>query len=91
MEELAYTDRTCIIVMDIGSNSETVEIGIIVDEVSEVLNVQAAEIEDPPSFGVSLDTSMILGMAKLEGGVKILLNTEQLFKEEEAEVIDNMT
>jgi len=91
MEELAYTDRTCIIVMDVGSNSGTVEIGIIVDEVSEVLNVQASEIEDPPSFGVNLDTSMILGMAKLEGGVKILLDTEQLFKEEEAEVIDNMT
>jgi purine-binding chemotaxis protein CheW len=56
LEEGQRTDETCIIVVDVGS----IEMGIIVDKVSEVLNIAAGDIEDTPSFGTSVDTAFIL-------------------------------
>lgn len=64
------TDETCIIVVDVGQ----VEMGIIVDKVSEVLDVESEAIEPPPSFGVSVDTDFILGMGKANDNVTILLD-----------------
>jgi purine-binding chemotaxis protein CheW len=49
-----------------------------VDSVSEVLNVKPDEIEDTPTFGAQMDTDYILGMAKMEGGVKILLDIDRV-------------
>ena len=54
LEEMEYTDRTCIIVVEIKTNTDNVLIGIVVDAVSEVLNVKAADIEDTPTFGVAV-------------------------------------
>ena len=83
MESIAYTDRTCIIVVEIDSADATVLIGIVVDAVSEVLNINSDEIEDAPQFGTSLDTNYILGMAKMEGGVKILLDIDKVLSQQE--------
>jgi len=58
-------------------------IGIVVDSVSEVLNVRAENIEPAPAFGASLDTGYILGMAKMESGVKILLDINNVLGEDE--------
>ena len=91
MESISYTDRTCIIVVEIDSNSETVLIGIVVDAVSEVLNIQGEEIEDAPQFGTSLDTNYILGMAKMEGGVKILLDIDKVLSQEEVTQIEGVS
>ena len=65
-----------------GQNS-TIQIGIVVDTVSEVLNVKSDEIEDTPAFGTKLDTEYILGMAKFEGGVKILLDIDKVLTSDE--------
>jgi purine-binding chemotaxis protein CheW len=78
MEEAAYTERTCIIVIEIAGQGGSVLIGIVVDAVSEVLNIKAADIEDTPAFGARLDTSYIRGMAKVNGGVKILLDIDKV-------------
>ena len=83
MGEIDYTERTCIIVVEIDGQVGTVLIGIVVDSVSEVLNVKGDEIEDTPTFGTKLDTEYILGMAKMEGGVKILLDIDQVLSAEE--------
>ncbi len=83
MESISYTDRTCIIVVEVDSNEVTVLIGIVVDAVSEVLNILSEEIEDAPEFGQSLDTDYILGMAKVEGGVKILLDIDKILSQGE--------
>jgi purine-binding chemotaxis protein CheW len=58
-------------------------IGIVVDAVSEVLNIKEADIEDPPTFGVKLNTDYILGMAKMDNGVKILLDIDRVLGSEE--------
>ena len=55
-----------------------VQTGIIVDEVSEVLNLVANEIEDTPDFGEDVATPYLLGMAKVKGNVKMLLDIDQV-------------
>jgi len=88
MEAIDYTERTCIIVVEIEGVSGTVMIGIVVDAVSEVLNINGDEIEDTPTFGAKLDTNYILGMAKMEGGVKILLDIDQVLSGEEIAALE---
>ncbi|MFC1885556.1 chemotaxis protein CheW [Thermodesulfobacteriota bacterium] len=83
MEEIDYTDRTCTIVVEVEKFSSKITVGIVVDSVSEVMNIKHEEIEETPSFGAALDTRFILGMAKKEGGVKILLDIDQVLGQEE--------
>ena len=89
MESLEYSERTCIIMVDIaGTSGKKVMVGIVVDSVSEVLNIKGDEIEDSPSFGSRLSTEYILGMAKVKGGVKILLDIDQVLNAEELNILD---
>ena len=84
MEEMDYNDRTCIIVVEIqGEEEQKIIMGIVVDSVSEVLNIKDEEIEDTPDFGGTLDTKYILGIAKVDGGVKILLDIDSVLSQEE--------
>ena len=69
LPEIEHTEQTCIIVVDVGR-----EIGVIVDTVSEVLDLRGENIEPPPSMGGDVDTSFILGMGKVGDAVKILLD-----------------
>lgn len=88
MGEAPYTERTCIIVVEIDSDESTILIGIVVDSVSEVLNIQENEIEDTPAFGTKLNTNYILGMAKMEGGVKILLDIDRVLTVKELQALE---
>ena len=88
MDAIAYSERTCIIVVEIDAGSGTVFIGIVVDAVSEVLNIKEEEIEKSPSFGTRLNTDYILGMAKMEGKVKILLDIDKVLSAKEIEAIE---
>jgi purine-binding chemotaxis protein CheW len=83
MKEIDYTERTCIVVVEIEGASGTVMIGVVVDSVSEVLNIKGEDVEETPTFGANLNTDYILGMAKMEGGVKILLDIDQVLSEDE--------
>lgn len=83
MEGIDYSERTCIIVVEIQGKTGTVLIGIVVDSVSEVLNIKEEDIEDTPAFGTRLDTEFIMGMAKLDGGVKILLDIDRVLNAED--------
>ncbi len=79
MEEIAYTERTCIIVVEIAGQTGFVLIGIVVDRVAEVTSIKGTDIVDAPQFGSRLHTGYILGMAKMNGGVKILLDIDKVF------------
>ena len=83
IDSIDYTDRTCIIVVEMTGETGTIQIGVVVDSVSEVLNIKGEDIEDTPTFGTNLNTEYILGMAKMEGGVKILLDIDRVLKQEE--------
>jgi len=83
MEAIEQTEETCIIVVDV----EGMEMGIVVDRVSEVLDIDVDEIQDAPSFGVSVDTDFILGIGKANDRVTILLNISEVLTSTEASVI----
>ncbi|MGE3190711.1 MAG: chemotaxis protein CheW, partial [Vicinamibacterales bacterium] len=73
-----YTERTCIIVVEVALVSGKMMMGIVVDAVSEVLNIGEAEIEATPEFGDRVTTDFIQGMAKVKGRVKILLDLDRV-------------
>ena len=77
MPEAERTDQTCIIVVEVDS----VEMGIVVDSVSEVLNIAEEDIADAPSFGDQVNTDFILGMGKAAGNVTILLDISKLLSQ----------
>jgi purine-binding chemotaxis protein CheW len=79
MKDAEDTQETCIIVVDLNDTL----MGVVVDRVSEVLDVAEADIEEPPSFGVDLDTSFILGMGKAKGKVVILLDIKKVLTDSE--------
>lgn len=88
MEEIDFTEKTCIIVVEVSNGGQKVMIGVLVDSVSEVLNIKGADIEDAPNFGSCLNTDYILGMAKTGGRVKILLEIDRVLSSEEMCVLE---
>jgi purine-binding chemotaxis protein CheW len=90
LPEIDYTQRTCIIVVQVQSAGVALHTGIIVDAVSEVLNLAAGDIEDTPDFGdggVSA-AGYLLGMAKVKGKVKILLDIDRVLSAQEVRGLD---
>jgi purine-binding chemotaxis protein CheW len=82
------TERTCIVVVQVRLTSQAVNsMGLIVDGVEEVTNISAADIEDTPDFGTSLNTEFILGMAKIKDKVKMLLDIDKVVGSEVAACI----
>lgn len=90
MEAKETTEKTCVIVVQVSRDNATVTTGIIVDEVSEVLDIASGEIEPAPSFGTNVDTRFILGMAKAKGSVKILLDINKVLSAGEVESLSHV-
>ncbi len=78
MNEVEVTEETCIIVVEIDQADRKFQTGIVVDRVKEVLDIAGESIEDAPQFGSSVDTGFILGMGKVNGTVKILLDIDKV-------------
>jgi len=76
--EHGYTERTCIIVVEVALATSKVMMGIVVDAVSEVLTIAADEIEQTPEFGERVTTDYMKGVAKVKGKVKILLDLDRV-------------
>ncbi len=91
LELRAYDDRTCIIVVEVAGSTGHIMIGMLVDSVSEVVNIEDDDIESPPDFGVSTDAENILGMGKIKGAVKILLDVDQVVGRGVMEHLDPMS
>ena len=85
---LEYTQRTCIVVVQVEGEAGPILVGLIVDGVSEVLNLTSSDIEDTPDFGSKMTTDFILGMAKLKGKVKILLDIDRVVSAQEMASFD---
>lgn len=90
LAETKYTPETCIIVVNVEMKKKEVLMGIIVDTVSEVLDIPEGNIEDPPSFGGNIETEYILGMGKVKNGVKILLDIDKVLSSKELIAISKL-
>ncbi|MDH5678037.1 MAG: chemotaxis protein CheW [Nitrospinota bacterium] len=82
MHTIDYTKETCIVVVE---TSEMV-VGVIVDSVSEVIDINMEDIESSPAFGEEIDVRYILGMAKVNDEVKILINIDKVLSQDELEI-----
>lgn len=81
-----FADRTCTVVVQVAlGEGRLVQMGLIVDGVEEVALIGAADIEPTPEFGTKIDTRYLLGMAKVKGAVKMLLDIDRVIAPETAE------
>ena len=86
-EAMEYNDRTCIVVIDIIE----VSVGLIVDNVDEVLTIDDQEIAAPPANKTGFENRYIKGIGKSGGKVQLLLDCEKLLKNEEIEIIEGIS
>lgn len=77
------TKKSCIVIVESLREGEAIYTGLLVDTVNEVIDVSARDIEPPPAFGTNLKTDFILGMAKVQEEIIILLNIEYLLSFDE--------
>ncbi len=87
--------RTCIVIVEVQEDSSSDafkhDIGIMVDAVSEVLEIPASEIEPAPSFGAKIRADFILGMGKVAGKFIILLNIMKVLSVDEISMLAKVT
>ncbi len=92
MPNIEDTEKTCIIVVQVHYQDTQITMGIVVDEVSEVLNINGTQIEPPPSFGGGMEeVDFITGMGKLEDKVVILLDIDSVLDGDKLETVINST
>ncbi|MBI5266181.1 MAG: chemotaxis protein CheW, partial [candidate division Zixibacteria bacterium] len=82
LEAVTDDEETCIIVVDQSKGDRSTLMGILVDAVSEVLDIKAEEIQESPAFGGNVNLDFILGIGKVKGGVRILLDIERVLDSE---------
>ena len=83
------TQRTCIIVVHLTHAAQEMTMGILVDEVSDVLDIDRSQIEPPPSFGSNIRTDFILGMGKVDQKVMTLLDIDRVLTEQEVALVES--
>ena len=82
--------RTCIVIIEIGHEEERHDIGVVVDAVSEVLEVARADIEPPPSFGAKIRADFIAGMGKIAGKFVIILDIQKVLSVDEIAMLTSV-
>src|SRR5215470_12419870 len=90
MPKAEKDEQTCIVVVEISQAGRKLSIGIVVDRVSEVLNISADKIEDAPTFGTAVNTDFILGMGKIGESVKILLDIDRVLTAQEVAELEHV-
>ena len=89
-QESAVQRRTCNVIVEVRQDEHKHDIGIMVDAVSEVLEISAAEIEPPPSFGARIRADFIAGMGKVDGKFVIILDIQRVLSAEEMASISEL-
>ena len=89
MEAKEDTERTCIIVVHLAHTAQEMTMGIIVDEVSDVLDIDQTQIEPPPVFGANIRTDFILGMGKVDQKVVTMLDIDRVLTEPERALVES--
>ena len=87
MTETEYTANTCILVLDITLNNESVHVGALVDSVQEVLEVNSAQIQPPPSIGTRYRSEFIEGIVKVDEEFIMILNMDLIFSTDELSIL----
>lgn len=84
------TKRSSIVILEVQNEEQTLEIGITVDEVNEVLDILSSEIEPAPSFGTKIRTDFISGMGKVDEQLLVLLDIENILSVAELSIVEDL-
>jgi purine-binding chemotaxis protein CheW len=79
--------RTCIVIIEVANGDEKHDIGVMVDSVSEVLEIPRSEIEPPPAFGAKIRVDFMAGMGKVAGKFVILLDADKVLSVDELSML----
>jgi purine-binding chemotaxis protein CheW len=90
MNDHADTDRSCIVVIQLEQDRRKINMGIVIDEVREVLEIPAGDIEETPGFGAGTDTEFIMGIAKTGKTVKMMLDISKVLNSSEIKAISGL-
>jgi purine-binding chemotaxis protein CheW len=90
MQSLPDTEHTCIIVVQVKHKGGQLTMGTLVDDVSEVLDVETEQIEPPPDFGTAVSTDFILGMGKVDQKVVMLLDVDRVLASGQADAVADL-
>lgn len=90
LEHRETDDRTPIVVVELDGVSGLIQIGIVVDAVSEVMQVTSDNIQETPSFGVDVDTDFILGIARHNEGIKTLLDIDRVLTSQDLVALEEV-
>jgi purine-binding chemotaxis protein CheW len=89
MPETKDTINTCIIVLDIDIDQESVKVGLLVDMVQEVLQIDAEHIQPPPSIGNKFKAEFIKGMGKVDDEFVMILDIDHVLTTDEISIIQS--
>lgn len=90
-QPVELTRRTCIVIVEVGNEGETQDMGVVVDSVSAVIDIPGADIEPPPAFGARIRVDFINGMWKAEGRFVIILNIARVLSVDEITQLAGLT
>jgi purine-binding chemotaxis protein CheW len=85
------TRRTCIVIIEVETDGEKHDVGVVVDSVSEVLEIPAGEIEPAPSFGAKIRADFIQGMGKVNGKFVIILSVNNVLSLDDLALLEHAT
>ncbi len=91
MSETEYTANTCILVLDIDVDDDSVQVGALVDSVQEVLELSEKDILPPPSIGSKYKSDFIEGMARSNDQFIMILNMDMIFSTDELAMLRDTT
>ncbi len=86
MAEKNYTDRTCIIVIEVNLGANQRAVGVVVDNVAEVRNIQPGEIEEPGEYA-QIEGQLLLGIGKLNDKVILMIDIEKIINKDDAVIL----
>lgn len=91
MDHVDRTRDSCIVVVDVDVDGESVVVGALADSVREVLDLEPSQIEPPPRIGTRLNTDFIKGMGNLDDRFVIILDINRVFSAEELALVQGLT
>ena len=82
-DSVAVSKRTCIVIVEVAVEGTKQDVGVVVDQVNEVVEIPDSEIEPPPSFGSGIRSEFISGMGKIEGRFVVMLSLDTALSADE--------
>lgn len=90
LTDSGYNSDTCILVVELSDNSESIKLGAIVDSVTEVLELASDDILPPPIIGTNFDSAFLTGMVKKDNDFIMIINVDKVFADDEIIVMPEL-